>query len=114
MVMNDSAITCLNDKLIRRKREKIAHRFEILNAATRVFCQKGYADATLDEIAREAEFSKGAIYLYFSSKEDIIYNIVKVAFNEFIHVVNKTLAGKKEFRTELRETLNLLAKKNIR
>jgi len=60
----------------RREREKAAHRREILDAAIKVFAQKGYHVATLDEIAQEAEFSKAALYQYFSNKEDMLYNIL--------------------------------------
>ena len=66
-----------NEKtLSRREREKLAHRLEIMDAATHVFSRKGYHNATLDEIAQEAEFSKGALYLYFSSKEDLLFSIM--------------------------------------
>ncbi|RKY64298.1 MAG: TetR/AcrR family transcriptional regulator, partial [Candidatus Latescibacterota bacterium] len=46
----------------RREREREAHRREILEAAGRVFARKGFAGATMDEIAQEAEFSKAALY----------------------------------------------------
>jgi len=63
-----------NDTTIsRREREKLAHRQEILDAATRVFAEKGFFSATLDEVAQEAEFSKGTVYLYFSSKDDLLF-----------------------------------------
>jgi AcrR family transcriptional regulator/predicted DNA-binding transcriptional regulator AlpA len=43
----------------------------ILEAAFRVFSQRGYHNATVDDIAREAEVSKGTCYQYFSGKEEI-------------------------------------------
>jgi AcrR family transcriptional regulator/predicted DNA-binding transcriptional regulator AlpA len=43
----------------------------ILDAAFNVFSQKGYHNATVDDIAREAEVSKGTCYQYFSGKEEI-------------------------------------------
>ena len=44
---------------------------EILGAAFRVFSMKGYHNATVDDIAREAGISKGTCYQYFTGKEDI-------------------------------------------
>lgn len=46
-------------------------REQILNAAFRVFSAKGYRSATVEDIASEADVSKGTCYQYFSSKEDI-------------------------------------------
>lgn len=55
----------------RKEREKEARREEILNGAEKVFFEKGLAAATMDEIAELAELSKGTIYLYYKSKEDL-------------------------------------------
>jgi AcrR family transcriptional regulator len=49
-----------------------ARRGEILDAATKVFSEKGFHSATLDDIASEAEVSKGSIYIHFESKEAIV------------------------------------------
>ena len=50
---------------------------EIIAAARKVFAQKGYLAATVDEIAALAALAKGTIYVYFESKEQI-YNAVLV------------------------------------
>ena len=55
----------------RREREREAHRREILTAAERVFVAKGYEAATVEEIAREAEFATGTLYNFFSGKEEM-------------------------------------------
>jgi len=55
----------------RKQREKEQRRNEIITAAEKVFFSKGLVNATIDEIAEEAELSKGTIYLYFKSKEDL-------------------------------------------
>jgi len=53
----------------RRDRERDNHRREILEAAERVFVSKGYEAATVEEIAREAEFAVGTLYNFFEGKE---------------------------------------------
>ena len=55
----------------RKEREKEQRREEILNAAQKVFFEKGLQTATMDEIAESAELSKGTLYLYYKSKEDL-------------------------------------------
>ncbi len=57
--------------LERKEREKQMRHDMISDAAEAVFFEKGLRAATLDEIAERAEVSKGTIYLYFSSKEDL-------------------------------------------
>lgn len=54
---------------------KDAARSRIAEAAAKVFSSKGYRDATMDDIAAELGVSKGAIYLYFKSKEDLLSEI---------------------------------------
>lgn len=62
--------------LNRKERERLARKREILAAAERVFAQKGFHSATVDEIANQAELAKGTIYLYFENKRDIFYTLV--------------------------------------
>jgi TetR/AcrR family transcriptional regulator len=56
----------------RRARERAQRRQEILDAARRVFFDRGFHDPTMDDVATSAEVSKGTIYLYYSSKEEIL------------------------------------------
>lgn len=55
----------------RRAREKRERRDAILEAAAQVFGEKGAAHATMDEVAEAARVSKGTLYLYFESKDDL-------------------------------------------
>ncbi|UCF82474.1 MAG: TetR/AcrR family transcriptional regulator [Desulfobacteraceae bacterium] len=59
----------------RREREKDfqqkMRRKQILDAAKRVFHTKGFSAATVEDIAKEAELSPAAIYLYFKNKDDL-------------------------------------------
>jgi TetR/AcrR family transcriptional regulator, fatty acid metabolism regulator protein len=50
-------------------------RKQILKAAEKVFAQKGYQDATISDVAREAKVSDATIYEYFPSKEDLLFSI---------------------------------------
>lgn len=59
----------------RKEREKQRRREEIIDAAEKVFFSRGIENATMDDVAEEAELSKGTLYLYFKSKEDIHWAI---------------------------------------
>jgi AcrR family transcriptional regulator len=55
----------------RKEREREHRREEILKAAREVFFEKGLQNSTMDEIAERSELSKGTLYLYYKSKEDL-------------------------------------------
>ena len=59
------------------RRRSEARPGEITRAALDVFAEKGFAAAKLDEIAARAGISKGALYLYFETKEDIFRAVVR-------------------------------------
>jgi len=60
----------------RKEREKQTRQHEILSSAKKLFLEKGYHRTTLEEIAQHAEFGKGTIYNYFSSKEELFFGIL--------------------------------------
>ena len=97
------------ESLPRRERERLARRQDILNAATKVFGEKGFHSATLDEIAQEAEFAKGTLYLYFESKEDILASIIGTAMEEWKESACSALSGKRPMREELTEMFKMTA-----
>ena len=55
----------------RKEREKERRRQQITVAAKKVFSDKGFNRATMDDIANEAELSPGTLYLYFKNKEEL-------------------------------------------
>lgn len=63
--------------LSRKERERLNRREEILAAARKVFSERGFQKATLDEIAVIAEFGKGTIYNYFKNKEELFACIIE-------------------------------------
>lgn len=61
----------------RRIREKELRKRQILDAAREVFFERGFDGTTIEEIATRSELSKGALYLYFSSKEEIYFTLMR-------------------------------------
>lgn len=62
--------TFSNDKMLVKER-----RSEIISGAIEVFLKKGYEETTMAEIAKACNMSKGLLYHYVSSKDDILYLI---------------------------------------
>ena len=60
-----------------REEKKALTRRELLDAAARVFLRRGFFAASLDEVAEEAGFSKGAVYSNFSDKEDLLLALIE-------------------------------------
>lgn len=56
------------------REERAAERkANIVKAAAKVFSEKGYHEATVEEIARELRFTKGSIYYYIDRKQDLLF-----------------------------------------
>jgi AcrR family transcriptional regulator len=68
------------------KQERIER---ILNAARKLFLEKGYHGATMRDIALDAELSTGAIYVYFSGKDEIYEKVCEEAFMVVIGLIEK-------------------------
>jgi len=56
----------------------------ILNAAVKVFAQKGFFNSKVADVAAEAGIADGTVYLYFKSKDEILHSIFDRAMEEFI------------------------------
>jgi AcrR family transcriptional regulator len=61
----------------RQSRERETVRRKILNAARTLFLAEGYANVSMRKIAEQIEYSPGAIYSYFTSKEDIFFALAE-------------------------------------
>ncbi len=64
----------------RREREKEQRKNDILDAAEQVFFEKGLSLSTMDDVADAAELSKGTLYLYFKSKQELYLGIHQRGF----------------------------------
>ena len=95
------------ESLSRRERERLARRREMLHAARAVFAEKGYTDATLEEIAQRAEFGKGTLYNYFEGgKEDILFAILDELHDELLELVQASFAPERRHSRSIRETIH--------
>jgi AcrR family transcriptional regulator len=75
------------------RRRKAARPGEIVTAAMAVFAERGFAAAKLDDIARRAGVSKGALYLYFETKEEIFRAVVAQAIAPNMQAIRAVIAA---------------------
>jgi AcrR family transcriptional regulator len=78
---------------------------EVLDAALKLFIAKGFAATRVEDIAKEAGLSKGAVYLYFPSKEAIIEGLVRRAV---VPVANSALRFVRSHEGDPRQTVALV------
>ena len=76
----------------RKEREREARREAILEAAARVLSVKSYYEATLDEIAAEAELAKGTLYNYYKDKQSLFFSLLNRGFDGFQQRVDEAIA----------------------
>ncbi len=67
----------------------------ILETAAVVFAQKGYHEATMDDVAGKLGVSKGAVYQYFSSKDDLFVELCGSAAKVLEEMLRSTFAGQR-------------------
>lgn len=66
-----------DDQLVRRERRKEARPGELLDAALDLFVEKGFAATRSEEVAARAGVSKGTLFLYFPTKEELFKAVVR-------------------------------------
>ncbi|MFH0826151.1 MAG: TetR/AcrR family transcriptional regulator [Pseudomonadota bacterium] len=79
------------DNLPRRERENMRQRGEILQAALRLFSEKGYHNVSMHHIAKEAVFGIGTLYKYFNNKEELYKSIITGVAERFHHAIMQAL-----------------------
>ncbi|MYN67005.1 MAG: TetR/AcrR family transcriptional regulator [Acidobacteria bacterium] len=68
-------------------------RTAILNAATRVFARRGFFNAQVADVAREAGVAAGTVYLYFRSKDDLLTSIFEKSMTRALEEADRALTG---------------------
>jgi AcrR family transcriptional regulator len=67
----------MSDSSSPRQRRKDARPSELLDAAMALFVEKGFAATKSEEVAARAGVSKGTLYLYFPSKEELLKAVIR-------------------------------------
>jgi len=77
----------------RFERRKDARPGEILDAALELFVEKGFAATRLEDVAQRAGVSKGTVYLYFDSKDDLFKAVIRSGMVRAIEEAEKVVSG---------------------
>jgi len=70
---------------IRYEEKKLA----IIKSAAKAFGQKGFHAATIEDITNELKMTKGSLYYYFSTKEELLYNAHLLSLEKVLHNILK-------------------------
>ena len=65
---------------------------QILDAASEVFAEKGFSETRMDDIVEQSGLSKGTLYWYFKSKDEIILSIFERMFSHEFQALEKLVA----------------------
>ena len=84
-------------------------KLEILQAAVRLFTEKGWHNVNVEDVVKEVGVTRGAFYHYFKSREDLIVAVVDKMFHENNHFT----AASKETGLNALEKLRYALKLNI-
>lgn len=84
----------VKEKFSKRKLQGMETKRRLMNCAIALFREKGYHNVTVDEIIEKADSSKGGFYTHFSSKEELLYNLVSMLDEVYMEFVDQDLNGK--------------------
>src|SRR3974390_731321 len=81
----------------RRGEEKERRRAEIVDAAERLYAEKGWDSVTMDQVARRARLSRALLYVYFRDRDELQFAIgeraLRVLRERFLEAVGKHVRG---------------------
>lgn len=80
---------------------------EVLDAALELFMEKGFAATRVDDIAKRAGLSKGAVYLYFPSKEAVLEALVR---RSIIPIADSALEALRNYEGDPRLIISMVIK----
>lgn len=86
----------------RRERDKHNRKKEIIKAAELLFLRKGYENTSMEEIANEALYSKGTLYNYFESKDDLFLAIGSNVYSLMIEYTEDFISKEKPGINQIR------------
>lgn len=84
---------------------------QIMEVALRLFSQEGYSHVTIASLAKQAGISKGLMYNYFESKEELLKEVIKYTLSEILAYIDLDHDGElscEEFELFIRKTFRLM------
>jgi len=97
----------VNRDLEQSKEKSFEKRQELINAAINEFSDKGYDNASLNNILKGTGISKGTFYYHFANKEDLYFYLVSLLVEEKIKFLNEKI-NPEDFNTDFFSLLQIL------
>ena len=88
--------------------KKLKKREEIVVAGLKVFCEKGYDGATVDDITKKAHCSHGLFYHYFDSKKELFNEAIKLRGQTSKEDISKKIESINDYGEKLKFVINKL------
>jgi AcrR family transcriptional regulator len=92
----------------RQTKEREFRKEQIIKAALSVFKNNGIEKATMDEIAKEADFGKATLYYYFSSKEEIFIEILNRGWKMIWESIEPVIHDRDKPKDTFIDALNII------
>ncbi len=87
--------------LSRKERDRELRRSDILKAAEHLFALKGYHKATIRDIAKEAQYATGTVYLHFKDKDVLYLALLEEKMKSMLFAVKEKIGQVKDARKKL-------------
>ncbi|AEA25420.1 TetR/AcrR family transcriptional regulator [Pseudonocardia benzenivorans] len=84
---------------------KIRNRQQVVDAAAKVFADKGYDNARIEDIAKELGVLQGSLYYHVSSKAALLRLVTRQQFTEVVVTLEKVAAGREAARDKLKKAI---------
>src|SRR5205085_6444857 len=91
----------------RRRSATSDKRTRIMDAAIKVFAERGFHSATVAEIARGAGVADGTIYLYFKGKDDLLLRLFDEKMTELLAQAREAVQKERSAPAKLRRFIQL-------
>ena len=86
-----------------RKQKQADTRSRLMRSAAKVFCRKGMAGGSIDEVAQDAGYTKGAFYANFKSKEELFLAMLDERFAQRLEEINRVATAGGGLEEQARE-----------
>lgn len=87
--------------LSRKERDRQLRRSDIFKAAEHIFALKGYHKATIRDIAKEAQYGTGTVYLHFKDKDALYFALLEEKIKYLLSIVEEKTEQAKDSRSKL-------------
>jgi len=87
--------------LSRKERDRQLRRSDIFKAAEHVFALKGYHKATIRDIAKEAQYGTGTVYLHFKNKDTLYFALLEEKLKCLLALIKEKVGQEKDVKKKL-------------